>query len=61
MVREQMFVGKGGSDHDQVGKGMSAGKGKVRSVNKLGMFGLHEGTRAQDFGVGTGSGRADVG
>ena len=25
------------------------------------MFGLHEGARAQDFGAGTGSGRADVG
>ena len=40
---------------------MSNGKGKVRLVNQLGMFGLHEGTRSQYFCVGTGSGRADVG
>ena len=61
MVRERVFVGKGGSADDHVGKGMSVGKGKVRSVNQLGMLGLHEGARAQNFDVGTGSGRANVG
>ena len=33
MVREQVFVCKGGSDHDHMGKNMSVGKGKVISVN----------------------------
>ena len=68
MVREQVFRNKGGSDQGHMGKGMSVmmgngGKGQVRSVSQLGMFGLHEvtGSRAYDFGVGTGSDRANVG
>ena len=48
MVQEQVFVGKGG-------KNMSIGKGKGIGGMSMGMFGVHEGARAQDFGVGTGN------
>ena len=57
MVREQVFRNKGGSDQGHMGKGMSVvmgdgGKGQVRSVNPLGMFGLYEGTGSGMFRLG---------